>query len=83
MFKSVKQKVSDVFKSPSAKVGTVTTALMLSAPAMAAPSKGVVIDVAPVVTSLQGLFEPIASVGAAYLGVQVAIRGWKIVRALI
>ncbi len=26
---------------------------------------------------------PIASVGLAYLGVKVAIRGWKIVRVLI
>ncbi len=34
-------------------------------------------------TQLTHLIVPIASVGTAYLGVQVAIRGWKIVRALI
>ncbi|MBS9780325.1 MAG: phage coat protein [Moraxellaceae bacterium] len=77
--KSVKEKVTGFFKKPSGKVATVASAVMLSSPAMAAGE----IDVTPVVTALEGLMTPIASVGAAFLGVQVAIRGWKIVRALI
>ncbi|WP_262010360.1 major capsid protein [Acinetobacter baumannii] len=38
------------------------------------------IDVTPVTSDLGDLITPIGLVGAAYLAVQVAIKGWKIIR---
>jgi len=38
------------------------------------------IDVAPVTSELSDLITPVGLVGAAYLLVQVAIKGWKIIR---
>ncbi|QXA09023.1 phage coat protein [Acinetobacter pittii] len=38
------------------------------------------IDVAPVTSELSDLITPIGLVGAAYLLVMVAIKGWKIIR---
>ncbi len=38
------------------------------------------IDVTPVTSELSDLITPIGLVGAAYLLVMVAIKGWKIIR---
>ncbi|MCH2013730.1 major capsid protein [Acinetobacter pittii] len=55
-------------------VVTGASALVLTNVANAA------IDVAPVTSELSDLITPIGLVGAAYLLVIVAIKGWKIIR---
>lgn len=59
---------------PLAVVVTGASALAMTNFANAA------IDVAPVTSELSDLITPIGLVGAAYLLVQVAIKGWKIIR---
>lgn len=59
---------------PLAVVVTGASALVLTNVANAA------IDVTPVTSELSDLITPIGLVGAAYLLVQVAIKGWKIIR---
>lgn len=63
-----------------AKAATAVGVMALSVASFAAPLE---IDVADVAASLTGLMVPIGVVGAAYLGVRVAIRGWKVIRGVV
>ena len=63
-----------------AKAAAVTGMVLASASSFAAP---LAIDVTDVAASLTGLIIPVGVVGAAYLGVRVAIRGWKVIRGVV
>lgn len=63
-----------------AKASTAVGVMALSAASFAEP---LAIDVADVAASLTGLIVPVGVVGAAYLGVRVAIRGWKVIRGVV
>lgn len=63
-----------------AKVAAVTGMVLAAGASHAAP---LAIDVADVAASLTGLIVPVGVVGAAYLGVRVAIRGWKVIRGVV
>lgn len=59
------------------KAAAVTGMILVSASSFAE------VDVTDVAASLTGLIVPIGVVGAAYLGVRVAIRGWKVIRGVV
>lgn len=63
-----------------AKAATAVGVMALSAASFAEP---LAIDVTDVAASLTGLIVPVGVVGAAYLGVRVAIRGWKVIRGVV
>lgn len=63
----------------AAKAAAVTGLVLASVNSFAAAAP----DVADVAASLTGLIVPIGVVGAAYLGVRVAIRGWKVIRGVV
>lgn len=62
------------------KVGATGALMLASAASFAEP---LAIDVTDVAASLTGLIVPVGVVGAAYLGVRVAIRGWKVIRGVV
>ncbi|MBO1282420.1 major capsid protein, partial [Acinetobacter nosocomialis] len=67
---------------PKAKrhaVSATTLAVAVSILAMTNVANAA-IDVTPVTSELSDLITPIGLVGAAYLLVMVAIKGWKIIR---
>lgn len=63
-----------------AKAATATGLVLASVSSFAVP---LAIDVTDVAASLTGLIVPVGVVGAAYLGVRVAIRGWKVIRGVV
>lgn len=65
----------------AAKAAAVTGLVLASVNSFAAAAAAP--DVADVAASLTGLIVPIGVVGAAYLGVRVAIRGWKVIRGVV
>ena len=73
----VKEKNGTSFLAKAAAV----TGMVLAAGASHAEALS--IDVTDVAASLTGLIVPVGVVGAAYLGVRVAIRGWKVIRGVI
>lgn len=60
------------------KVAATSALVLASASSFAAAP-----DVTEVAASLTDLIVPIGLVGAAYLGVRVAIRGWKVIRGVV
>lgn len=62
------------------KVSATGALILASAASFAEP---LAIDVSDVASSLTGLIVPVGVVGAAYLGVRVAIRGWKVIRGVV
>ena len=64
----------------AAKAAAVTGMVLAAGVSHAEP---LAIDVTEVASSLTGLIVPIGVVGAAYLGVRVAIRGWKVIRGVV
>ncbi len=65
-------------KSFFAKAAATSALVLASASSFAAAP-----DVTEIAASLTGLIAPIGVVGAAYLGVRVAIRGWKVIRGVV
>ena len=63
-----------------AKAGAVAGMVLAAGASHAEP---LAIDVTEIASSLTGLIVPIGVVGAAYLGVRVAIRGWKVIRGVV
>jgi hypothetical protein len=61
-----------------AKAAATSALVLASASSFAAAP-----DVTEVAASLTELIAPIGVVGAAYLGVRVAIRGWKVIRGVV
>ena len=74
-FKSVLLKAQKrVFAAALATVVAVPAAFAQSAPAVP--------DVGAGVTFIEGLLTPIGLLGAAFLIVSIAIKGWKIMRSV-
>ena len=74
-FKSVLLKAQKrVFAAALATVVAVPSAFAQSAPAVP--------DVGAGVTFIEGLLTPIGLLGAAFLIVSIAIKGWKIMRSV-
>lgn len=64
-------------------LGKVAAAGALVATSAASFAEPLAIDVTDIAASLTGLIVPVGVVGAAYLGVRVAIRGWKVIRGVV
>lgn len=62
------------------KAFAASSMILLSASSFAAAGD---IDVTDIAASLTALIIPVGVVGAAYLGVRVAIRGWKVIRGVV
>lgn len=58
-------------------LAVVASVMLFTAPAHAG------IDVSGIVTSIEGLDDPINKIGAAILGIAVVIFGWRLVRSFL
>lgn len=70
-------KAKDAIHEHSLKAAVVATT------AVATTSANAAINVDAVVTSINGLDDPINKIGAALLGIAVVILGWRLVRSVI
>ncbi len=66
----------------SKRAAAAALATVVAVPSVFAQSAPAVPDVSSGVTFIEGLLTPIGLLGAAFLIVSIAIKGWKIMRSV-